>query len=74
MTGARSARKQGYQVVSTTRFLMEMQGASLPAHQPGGDRFSWQGGDLSGLENDLPDAIGSALQCLVMERIEEVSA
>ncbi len=45
-----------------------------PAHQPGGDRFYWQVGDLSGLENDLPDAIGSALQCLVMERMEEVSA
>jgi hypothetical protein len=67
------ARRQGYQVVSTTRLLMEMQGAGLRISQEG-DRYSWQVGDLSGLANDLLDAIGSALQCLVMERGEEVWA
>jgi hypothetical protein len=29
---------------------------------------------LSGLANDLLDAIGSTLQCLVMERMEEARA
>ena len=67
------ARRQGYQVVSTTRLLMEMQGAGLRISQEG-DCFAWQVGDLSGLANDLLDAIGSALQCLVMERMEETRA
>jgi hypothetical protein len=67
------ARRQGYQVVSTTRLLMEMQGAGLRISKEG-DHFSWQVGDLSGLANDLLDAIGSALQCLVMERAEEARA
>jgi hypothetical protein len=67
------ARRQGYQVVSTTRLLMEMQSAGLRISQEG-DRFSWQVGDLSGLANDLLDAIGSALHCLVMERVEELHA
>jgi len=66
-------RRQGYQVVSTTRLLMEMQGTGLRISQEG-DHYSWQVGDLSGLANDLLDAIGSALQCLVMERMEEARA
>ena len=65
------ARRQGYQVVSTTRLLMEMQGAGLRISQEG-DRFAWQVGDRSGLANDLLDAISSALQCLVREWVEEV--
>jgi hypothetical protein len=67
------ARRQGYQVVSTTSLLMEMQGAGLRISQEG-DRFAWQVGDLSGLANDLLDAIGSALHCLLVERVEEVHA
>lgn len=61
--------RQGYQVVSTTRLLVEMRGAGLLIRQEG-ERYYWQVGDLSGLANDLVDAIGSALHCLRMERLE----
>jgi hypothetical protein len=64
-----AAHRQGYQVVSTTRLLVEMRSAGLRITQEG-DRFYWQVGDLSGLANDLLDAIGSALHCLRMERLE----
>jgi hypothetical protein len=65
-----TARRQGYQVVSTSRLLVEMHSAGLRISQEG-DRFYWQVGDLSGLANDLLDAIGSALHCLRMERLDE---
>jgi 5-methylcytosine-specific restriction endonuclease McrA len=64
-----TARRQGYQVVSTGRLLVEMHSAGLRITQEG-DRFYWQVGDLSGLANDLLDAIGSALHCLRMDRLE----
>jgi hypothetical protein len=64
-----TARRQGYQVVSTSRLLLEMGSAGLRISQKG-DFYSWQVGDLSGLANDLLDAIGSALHCLCMERLE----
>jgi hypothetical protein len=64
-----TAHRQGYQVVSTSRLLLEMHSAGLRISQDG-DRFYWQVGDLSGLANDLLDAIGSALHCMCMERLE----
>jgi hypothetical protein len=67
------ARRQGYQVVSTTRWLMEMQGAGLRITQEG-DRFAWQVDDRFGLADGLLDAIGSAPQCLVRDRVQEVHA
>ena len=36
-----------------------------------GGRYCWHVGDLSGIATDVLDAIGSALHCLVMERLEE---
>jgi DNA-directed RNA polymerase specialized sigma24 family protein len=44
-----------------------------PAHQPGGDRFSWQVGDLSGQENDLLDATGGAHMSVHAMPFEECS-
>ena len=64
-----NARRQGYQVVSTSRLLLEMHSAGLRISQEG-DHFSWHVGDLSGMAIDLLDAIGSALHCLCMERLE----
>jgi hypothetical protein len=64
-----TARRQGYQVVSTSRLLLEMHSAGLRISQEG-DRYSWQVGDLSGQADELLDAIGSALHCLCMERLE----
>ena len=64
-----AARRQGYQVVSTSRLLVEMRSAGLRITQEG-ERFYWQVGDLSGLANDLLDAIGSAMHCMRMERLE----
>ena len=65
-----STRRQGYQVISTTRLVLEARGAGLHIrHQ--GDRYTWQIGDLSGIATDVLDAIGSALHCLGMERLEE---
>jgi hypothetical protein len=65
-----SARRQGYQVISTTRLLLEARGAGLHIrHQ--GDGYTWQIGDLSGIATDVLDAVGSALHCLGMERLEE---
>jgi hypothetical protein len=61
--------RQGYQVVSTSRLLLEMHSAGLRISQEG-ECYSWHVGDLSGLANDLLDAIGSALHCLCMERLE----
>ena len=61
--------RQGYQVVSTSRLLLEMHSAGLRIAQEG-DHFSWHVGDLSGQATDLLDAIGSALHCLCMERLE----
>jgi len=49
--------------------LVEMRSAGMRITQEG-ERFYWQVGDLSGLANDLLDAIGSALHCLRMERLE----
>jgi hypothetical protein len=66
-----TSRRQGYQVVSTSRLLVEMRGAGLRISQEG-DRFYWQVGDLSGLANDLLDAIGSALHCLRMSYMERL--
>lgn len=68
-----AARKQGYHVISATRLVLEARGAGLHITQQG-DRFRWQIGDLSGLATDVLDAIGSALHCLAMERLEEVRA
>jgi hypothetical protein len=64
-----AAHRQGYQVVSTSRLLVEMRSAGLRITQED-DRVYWQVGDLSGLAHDLLDAIGSALHCLRMERLE----
>jgi hypothetical protein len=64
-------RRQGYQVVSTSRLLLEMRSAGLRISQEG-DHFSWRVGDLSGLANDLLDAIGSALHCLCMSYVERL--
>jgi hypothetical protein len=64
-------RRQGYQVVSTSRLLLEMHSAGLRICQEG-DHFSWQVGDLSGLANDLLDAIGSALHYLCMSYLERL--
>lgn len=73
-TNARiAARKQGYHVISATRLLIEARGAGLHITQQG-DRYAWQAGDLSGIATDVLDAVGSALHCLVMERLEEVRA
>ena len=68
-----SAHRQGYQVISATRLMLEARGAGLHIRQQG-DRYCWQVGDLTGIANDVLDAIGSALHCLVMERYEEVRA
>ena len=64
-----AAHRKGYQVVSTSRLLLEMRSAGLRITQEE-DRVYWQVGDLSGLAHDLLDAIGSALHCLRMERLE----
>ena len=64
-----AARKQGYQVISATRLLIEARGAGLHIRQEG-DRYTWQIGDLTGIATDVLDAIGSALHCLGMERLE----
>jgi hypothetical protein len=64
-----AACRQGYQVVSMSRLLVEMRSAGLCITQEG-DRFYWQVGDLSGLAHDLLDAVGLALHCLCMERLE----
>jgi hypothetical protein len=64
-----TSRRQGYQVVSTSRLLLEMHSAGLRICQED-DHFYWQIGDLSGMAYDLLDAIGSALHCLCMERLE----
>ena len=65
-----STHRQGYQVISETRLLREARSAGLHINQHG-DRYCWQAGDLSGIATDVLDAIGSALHCLVMERLEE---
>ena len=67
------ARRQGYQLISATRLVKEARGAGLSISQLG-DRYCWQIGDLTGIATDVLDAIGSALHCLMMERVEEVQA
>jgi hypothetical protein len=68
-----SAHRQGYQLISATRLVREARGAGLHISQQG-DRYCWQIGDLTGIATDVLDAIGSALHCLAMERVEEVRA
>jgi hypothetical protein len=65
-----STHRQGYQVISEMRLVREARGAGLHISQQG-DRYCWHVGDLSGIATDVLDAIGSALHCLVMERLEE---
>jgi hypothetical protein len=67
------ARRQGYQLISATRLVKEARGAGLYISQQG-DRYVWQIGDLKGIATDVLDAVGLALHCLVMERLEEVQA
>jgi hypothetical protein len=67
------ARRQGYQLISATRLVKEARGAGLYISQQG-YRYVWQIGDLTGIATDVLDAIGSALHCLLMERLEEVQA
>jgi hypothetical protein len=67
------ARRQGYQLISATRLVMEARSAGLHISQQG-DRYCWQIGDLTGIATDVLDAVGLALHCLVMERLEEVQA
>jgi hypothetical protein len=67
------ARRQGYQLISATRLVLKARGAGLYISQQG-DRYVWQIGDLTGIATDVLDAIGSALHCLMMERLEEVQA
>jgi single stranded DNA-binding protein len=64
-----AAHKQGYHVVSTTRLVIEVRSAGLHITQEE-DRTYWQIGELSGMANDVLDAIASALHCLRMERME----
>lgn len=66
-----TARKQGYQLISATRLVLEARGAGLHISQQD-DRYYWHVGDLTGIATDVLDAICSALHCLVMERLEEV--
>ena len=68
-----AARKQGYQVISASRLMIEARGAGLYISQQG-DRYRWQVGDLTGIATDVLDAVGLALHCLIMERLEEVRA
>lgn len=68
-----SAHRQGYQLISATRLVLEARSAGLHICQQD-DRICWQIGDLTGIATDVLDAIGSALHCLVMERLEEVQA
>jgi hypothetical protein len=65
-----STHRQGYQVISETRLVREARGAGLHISQQGG-RYFWRVGDLSGIATDVLDAIGSALHCLMMERVED---
>jgi hypothetical protein len=64
-----AARKQGYPVISLTRLTIGVRAAGLHIIQEGAC-YSWQIGDLSGEASDVLDAIGSALHCLLMERME----
>jgi hypothetical protein len=64
------AHRQGYQLISATRLVIEARSAGLHISQQG-DRYSWQIGDLTGIATDVLDAIGLALHCLLMERLEE---
>jgi hypothetical protein len=64
------AHRQGYDVISASRLILEARGAGLYIRQEG-DRYTWQIGDLTGIATDVLDAIGSALHCLSMERLEE---
>ncbi len=66
----RRARRQGYQFISATRLVLEVRSAGLHITQQG-DRYLWQVGDLGGIASDVLDAVGLALHCLVMERLEE---
>ncbi len=68
-----STHRHGYQVISGTRLVREARSAGLHINQQG-NRYTWQIGDLGGIATDVLDAIGSALHCLVMERLEEVRA
>ena len=67
------ARRQGYQLISASRLVKEARGAGLYISQQG-DRYVWQIGDLTGIATDVLDAVGLALHCLMMERVEEVNA
>jgi len=61
--------KQGYQTISVARLVAEARGAGLHITQESG-RYAWQIDTLSGVGSDVLDAIGSALHCLLMERME----
>jgi hypothetical protein len=50
--------------------VLEARGAGLHISQQG-DCYSWQIGDLTGFATDVLDAVGLALHCLLMERLEE---
>ena len=65
-----SAHRQGYQLISATRLVLEARRAGLHISQQG-DRYSWQIGDLTGIATDVLDAVGLALHFLLMERLEE---
>jgi hypothetical protein len=65
------AHRQGYQLISATHLVREARGAGLHISQQG-DHYCWQTGDLNSIATDVLDAFGSALHCLMMERLEEV--
>ncbi len=61
--------RQGYQVVSLNRLVARARSAGLHIIQEE-NGCAWQIGDLSGMASDVLDAIGCALHCFIMERME----
>jgi hypothetical protein len=63
------ARSQGYQTIPVSRLVAQARSAGLFITQEESG-CTWSLGDLSGTASDVLDALGSALHCLIMERMK----
>ena len=70
--GRHLPRRRGYQPITLERVLGAARSGGLsilPADADAG--YRWNIGDLAGSASDVPEAIGQALHCLCMERLEQ---
>ena len=66
-------RRQGYQPITLERILSTTRSGGLTiTPEETGTGYRWRIGDLAGSAPDVLEAIGQALHCLYMERLQQV--